>query len=48
MKEFSVNKHADPASWKPAKLLARLAAAGLSFDDPLPRKRGEKKGKRRG
>jgi 3-hydroxyacyl-CoA dehydrogenase len=46
MKEFSVNKHADPASWKPAKLLARLAAAGLSFDDPQPR--GQKKGKRRG
>jgi 3-hydroxyacyl-CoA dehydrogenase len=33
MKQFAANKHADPASWKPARLLLRLAAAGRGFDD---------------
>jgi 3-hydroxyacyl-CoA dehydrogenase len=32
MREFAANPHADPPSWKPAKLLARLAAEGRSFD----------------
>src|SRR5688572_15178765 len=36
MKQFASNEHADPASWKPAKLLSRLAAAGRSFDDSTP------------
>ena len=40
MKEFAANKHAAPASWKPAKLLLRLAAAGLTFDDSPPRPAG--------
>ena len=51
MKEFAANKHADPAAWKPAKLLVRLAAAGLTFDDPAPRPARshlKKKGKARG
>jgi len=33
MKQFAANPHADPASWKPAKLLVRLAAEGKTFDD---------------
>lgn len=33
MREFAANEHAEPAFWKPAKLLASLAAAGGSFDD---------------
>ncbi len=55
MKEFAANKHAAPASWKPAKLLLRLAAAGLTFDDSPPRPAGarpkkanRKKGSARG
>ena len=51
MKEFSANKHADPASWRPSSLLVRLAAAGATFDQPAPkpkRKAGARKGKRRG
>jgi 3-hydroxyacyl-CoA dehydrogenase len=56
MKAFAGNPHADPASWRPAALLVRLAAAGLTFDDSLPlskrkskgRKEGTRKGKRRG
>jgi 3-hydroxyacyl-CoA dehydrogenase len=32
MREFAGNPHADPPFWKPAKLLARLAAEGRSFD----------------
>jgi len=47
MKEFAANRHADPASWKPARLLVRLAAAGLTFDDPPPRK-AKKKAKNMG
>jgi 3-hydroxyacyl-CoA dehydrogenase len=34
MQEFAANEHGDPASWKPAKLLQKLAAEGRSFDDP--------------
>ena len=34
MREFAANEHAEPDSWKPAKLLARLAADGRNFDDP--------------
>ncbi|MBC8027474.1 MAG: enoyl-CoA hydratase/isomerase family protein [Steroidobacteraceae bacterium] len=32
MKEFAANPHADPPFWKPAPLLAKLAAAGKTFD----------------
>jgi 3-hydroxyacyl-CoA dehydrogenase len=32
MREFAGNPHADPRFWKPARLLARLAAEGRSFD----------------
>jgi 3-hydroxyacyl-CoA dehydrogenase len=38
MKEFAANQHAEPAFWKPARLLARLAAAGKSFDDASPKR----------
>jgi 3-hydroxyacyl-CoA dehydrogenase len=31
MNRFARNPHADPAFWKPAPLLARLAAEGKSF-----------------
>jgi 3-hydroxyacyl-CoA dehydrogenase len=34
MKQFAANPHADPAFWTPAPLLARLAAAGGSFNGP--------------
>jgi 3-hydroxyacyl-CoA dehydrogenase len=33
MKEFATNSHAEPAFWKPAKLIMQLAAAGKTFDD---------------
>jgi 3-hydroxyacyl-CoA dehydrogenase len=33
MREFAANPHAEPGFWKPAKLLAALAAAGRGFDD---------------
>jgi 3-hydroxyacyl-CoA dehydrogenase len=33
MQEFAASKHGDPEFWKPAKLLAKLAAAGKSFED---------------
>ena len=58
MREFAANPHADPGSWKPARLIVQLAAAGRGFDDhvmtskrrPAPRARsaGKKKGARRG
>jgi 3-hydroxyacyl-CoA dehydrogenase len=35
MKEFAANPLAEPAFWKPAPLLARLAAEGRTFDDSL-------------
>jgi 3-hydroxyacyl-CoA dehydrogenase len=38
MREFAANRHADPAFWKPARLIVRLAAAGLTFDDAPPAK----------
>lgn len=44
MREFAANPHADPPSWKPAKLLARLAAAGQSFDDAAVPKKGKSRG----
>jgi 3-hydroxyacyl-CoA dehydrogenase len=31
MKEFAGNEHADPGFWKPAHLLAELAAQGKNF-----------------
>jgi 3-hydroxyacyl-CoA dehydrogenase len=34
MREFAANPHAEPESWKPAKLLVKLAAEGRRFDDP--------------
>ncbi len=49
MKEFAGNPHADATFWKPAKLLARLAKEGRSFDDaPATRGRAKKTGGRRG
>jgi hypothetical protein len=39
--------HADPAFWKPAKLLATLAAQGRSFEDEPQTQRSGKE-KRRG
>ena len=39
MKEFATNSHAEPAFWKPAKLIMQLAAAGKTFDD-APAARG--------
>jgi len=32
MNKFAQNPNADPAFWKPAPLLARLAAEGKSFN----------------
>jgi len=52
MKEFAGNAHADPAFWKPARLITRLASEGKTFDDPpgkpAPAKRIKKGGRRRG
>jgi 3-hydroxyacyl-CoA dehydrogenase len=48
MREFAANKHADPQSWKPAKLLARLAADGRGFDDTPPARSKGRKEKARG
>jgi 3-hydroxyacyl-CoA dehydrogenase len=44
MKEFAANPHADPSFWKPAKLLAKLAADGKTFDDAAPAKRSKARG----
>jgi 3-hydroxyacyl-CoA dehydrogenase len=33
MKEFSLNPHAGPEPWKPARLLVKLAAQGKTFED---------------
>lgn len=32
MKRFAANPHGDPKAWQPAKLLAKLAAAGKTFN----------------
>jgi 3-hydroxyacyl-CoA dehydrogenase len=48
MREFAANKHAAPAAWKPAKLLAQLAAAGRTFDDAPPARGKRAKRKARG
>jgi 3-hydroxyacyl-CoA dehydrogenase len=40
MRDFAANPHADPPSWKPARLLTRLAAAGQTFDDAKGKSRG--------
>ena len=46
MREFAANPHADPAFWKPAKLLTTLATAGRGFDDaPAPNRRTRVKAK---
>jgi 3-hydroxyacyl-CoA dehydrogenase len=42
MREFAGNPHADPTSWKPARLLAQLAAAGRTFEDAAPAKKKRK------
>jgi 3-hydroxyacyl-CoA dehydrogenase len=47
MKEFAGNDHADPAFWKPARLITRLAIEGNTFDDP-PGKAGAAKRKKKG
>ena len=33
MSRFAANPHGDPGFWKPAPLLARLAAEGKSFNE---------------
>jgi len=33
MRRFAANPHADPGSWEPAPLLARLGALGKTFND---------------
>jgi 3-hydroxyacyl-CoA dehydrogenase len=50
MREFAANPRAEPESWKPAKLLVRLAAEGRGFDAPAPvaARRKSAKGKSRG
>ena len=49
MREFAANPRAEPASWKPSKLLAKLAAEGRAFDDtPAPARKKSAKGKSRG
>jgi 3-hydroxyacyl-CoA dehydrogenase len=50
MREFAANPHADPQSWKPARLIVQLAAAGRGFNDaPLKAKsKTTRKGARRG
>jgi 3-hydroxyacyl-CoA dehydrogenase len=49
MGEFAANPHADASFWKPAKLLATLAAQGRGFEDEAPAKKGRSgKEKRRG
>jgi 3-hydroxyacyl-CoA dehydrogenase len=51
MREFAANPHAEPESWKPARLLARLAAEGRRFDEAPPattRRKARAKGKSRG
>jgi 3-hydroxyacyl-CoA dehydrogenase len=42
MREFAANKHAEPEFWKPARLIAQLAAAGTTFDDAPPARRKRK------
>jgi 3-hydroxyacyl-CoA dehydrogenase len=44
MKEFAANKHAEPGFWKPARLIALLAAAGKTFDDAPTAKKGKRRG----
>jgi 3-hydroxyacyl-CoA dehydrogenase len=51
MREFATNKHAEPDFWKPARLIVELGAAGTTFEDSKPPKRGDRsrsKGARRG
>jgi 3-hydroxyacyl-CoA dehydrogenase len=50
MKEFAANPHADPAFWKPARLITQLAAEGRNFDDPPPKRRPatQKRSRKRG
>jgi 3-hydroxyacyl-CoA dehydrogenase len=49
MREFAANSHADPAFWKPARLLATLAAQGRGFEDEAPPNKGRTaREKRRG
>jgi 3-hydroxyacyl-CoA dehydrogenase len=42
MREFAANKHAEPEFWKPARLIAQLAAADTTFDDAPPARRKRK------
>ncbi len=48
MREFAANPHADPAFWKPAPLIVKLAAAGKTFDDPPEKKSSQQRRARRG
>jgi 3-hydroxyacyl-CoA dehydrogenase len=48
MKEFVTNPHADPAFWKPAKLITQLAAQGKNFEDAADEVKTSPRSKRRG
>jgi 3-hydroxyacyl-CoA dehydrogenase len=48
MKEFAANPRAEPAFWKPAKLIVKLAADGKTFDETSGKATMKKKGGRRG
>jgi 3-hydroxyacyl-CoA dehydrogenase len=47
MREFAANPHAEPETWKPSKLLVKLAGQGRGFDD-APAAARKAKGKSRG
>ena len=44
MKEFAANPNAEPAFWKPAKLIQQLAKEGRGFDDAAVKKGGKRRG----
>lgn len=46
MKEFASNPHADPRFWKPAPLLARLAAKGKGFEEAPAGAAGKRRARR--
>ncbi len=46
MRQFASNPHAEPAFWKPAKLITQLAKAGKTFDD-FDAKQGTRAGRRK-
>jgi 3-hydroxyacyl-CoA dehydrogenase len=44
MQEFAANPHAEPAFWKPAKLIEKLAKEGRTFEDAPATKQGKRRG----